>query len=74
MPLQRLGVLRGECGAWSGLTVSATDIVSFRSLSNVATSCTISRRAGGGKTEVDMSAAATATATCCLVNGIELHD
>ena len=37
-----------------GCTVSATEIVSFRSFSRVASSCTISRSSGGGNAEVDI--------------------
>lgn len=35
-------------------TVSATDMVSFRSLSKVATSCTMALSSSGGKLDNDM--------------------
>jgi hypothetical protein len=43
----------GGKGRWLR-TVSATEMVSLRSLRRVATSFTISRSSGGGKGEVDI--------------------
>ncbi len=39
---------------WGVCTVSATEMVSFRSLRSVATSLTMSRSSGGGKLELDI--------------------
>jgi len=45
--------VKGRCGGGAG-TVSATEMVSLRSLRSVATSFTIERSSCGGKEDVDI--------------------